>query len=169
MRRALVLNSSFEPLGLVSANRAVILAISRKAEILHADEQVPVRSEHLHMDLPTVIRLNYFVYVPYHAGATLSRRAVFARDSFACQYCGRPAENIDHVMPRSRGGAHIWENVVASCRPCNSRKENRTPAEAGMKLSTVPYAPRERSWSILAIGNVRPEWLPYLGDRRVSA
>lgn len=169
MRRALVLNSSYEPLGLVSSTRAVVLVIRNKAEVLHADEGVPIRSERLMLELPTVIRLNYFVYVPYRAGTTLSRRAVFARDSYECQYCGHPAENIDHVMPRSRGGPHSWENVVASCRPCNSRKENRTPSEAGMKLATIPYAPRERSWSILAVGNVRPEWIPYLGETRASA
>lgn len=169
MRRSLVLNSSYEPLGVVSSTRAVVLVVKEKAEILHADREILVRSERLCLELPTVIRLNYYVYVPYRTGATLSRRAVFVRDSHRCQYCGRPAENIDHVLPRSRGGTHSWENVVASCRSCNSRKENRTPAEAGMSLANVPYAPRERSWSILATGGIRPEWLPYLSDERASA
>ena len=75
------------------------------------------------------------------ATATLTRRAVFARDGWLCQYCGSAAENVDHVIPRSRGGPHQWDNVVAACRRCNSKKENRTPHEAGLSLRTKPFAP----------------------------
>lgn len=168
MRRALVLNAGYEPLSVVPMKRAVVLVLKEKAEVVHADGDL-FHSERLVLPAPTVIRLNYFVYVPYRARATLSRRAVFARDAGACQYCGKAAENIDHVLPRSRGGAHTWENVVASCRPCNARKENRTPPEAGMVLAREPYAPRERAWAIIAVGNVHPEWEPYLQERAVSA
>lgn len=168
MSRTLVLNASFEPLSVVPVRRAAVLVLREKAEVLHAGSGY-LRSEWLALPEPTVIRLNYFVYVPFTPRATLSRRAVFARDDNQCQYCGRTAENIDHVHPRSRGGAHVWENVVASCRPCNSRKENRTPTEAGMRLRKAPYVPKERAWSIIATGRVQPDWERYLQKVVVSA
>jgi 5-methylcytosine-specific restriction endonuclease McrA len=74
-----------------------------------------------------VVRLRYVVKVPYHRRTALSRRAVFARDNHSCQYCGGHADSIDHVLPRSRGGDHSWENVAAACRSCNLRKRDRTP------------------------------------------
>ena len=88
-----------------------------------------------------MIRLVHFVRVPYRNRVPLSRRAVFARDGHRCQYCNRAAENIDHVVPRSRGGPHTWENVVASCRPCNARKEDRLLAETDLRLRRPPRAP----------------------------
>jgi 5-methylcytosine-specific restriction endonuclease McrA len=85
---------------------------------------------------------------------------VFARDEWTCQYCGAQAENLDHVVPRSRGGLHAWENVVAACRRCNARKENRTPQEAGFRLARHPFAPSDGFR--LTIGRVEPGWEPYL-------
>ena len=85
-----------------------------------------------------MIRLVHFVRVPFRTRVPLSRRAVFARDGHRCQYCSRSAENIDHVVPRSRGGTHTWDNVVASCRSCNARKEDRLPREAGLRLRRAP-------------------------------
>lgn len=165
MGRALVLNATYEPLCVVSARRAMVLVLKHKAELVHQDGG-SYRSEHLSVPIPSVIRLKYFVKVPYRARATLSRRAVFVRDRFECQYCGSAAENVDHVLPRSRGGTHTWENVVAACRPCNTRKENRTPKEAGMRLRSRPAAPRERIWIIVAVGHVDPKWEPYLRGAR---
>ena len=93
-----------------------------------------------------MVRLRRFVRVPYRPHAPLTRRAVFARDGWTCQYCAAPAENLDHVIPRSRGGKHTWENVVAACRRCNAKKENRTPA-GGRHPSGAPAlrAPRTGS------------------------
>jgi len=125
-----------------------------------ASNGVVFRSERLEMPAPTVVRLRYYVSVPYRAHAALTRRGVFARDDWTCMYCGAPAENVDHVMPRSRGGAHAWDNVVAACRRCNSRKENRTVAEAGLKLRRRPAAPKDVFR--LSIGRVEPEWEPFL-------
>lgn len=161
MGRALVLNATFEPLCVVSVRRALVLVLKQKAEMIHEDGGV-FRSERLALPIPSVIRLRYVVKVPYRARASLSRRAVFVRDSFRCQYCGGPAENVDHVVPRSRGGEHTWENVVAACRPCNTRKENRLPHEVGMKLQNRPGAPREKVWIVVAVGRVDPKWEPYL-------
>ena len=169
MSKALVLNATYEPLCVVSVRRAVVLVLKEKAEVVHACDRV-LHSERAAMPVPSVIRLTYFVKVPFRARAALNRRAVFARDDNRCQYCGAAAENIDHVIPRSRGGQHVWENVVAACRPCNSRKEDRFVHEAGMALRRRPTAPRELTWIIVAVGQVNPQWEPYLqGSAALSA
>lgn len=161
--KALVLNATMEPLCVVPARRAVVLVLGDKADLLHANGH-RFRSERLVIAAPSVVRLRRYVHVPYRRRAALSRRGVFIRDEHACQYCGQAAENVDHVVPRSRGGPHAWENVVASCRRCNSRKKDRTPGEAGMRLQRQPYAPRAAFWLVVAVGRVQPDWHPYLGD-----
>ena len=105
--------------------------------------------------------------MPYRAHAPLTRRAVFARDEWACQYCGAAAENLDHVIPRSRGGQHVWENVVAACRRCNAKKEDRTPAEAGFHLARQPFAPRDGFH--LTLGRPEPGWEPTSSSRADAA
>jgi 5-methylcytosine-specific restriction endonuclease McrA len=112
--------------------------------------------------VPSVIRLRHYVRVPYRSVVPLSRRAVFARDGHRCQYCDRAAENIDHVVPRSRGGPHAWENVVASCRACNSRKEDRLLSEAGLRLPHPPREPKANLWIVASAGSIDPDWEPYL-------
>jgi len=92
----------------------------------------------------------------------ISRRSVFARDGHRCQYCGSPAENIDHVVPRSRGGPHSWENVVAACRRCNAAKEDHLLEESGFSLRQRPRAPQSRVWLLAASGELRSEWEPYV-------
>lgn len=159
--RALVLNASYEPLCVVPVRRAVVLVLSEKADILH-DTGAEMRSERLAVPIPSVIRLRYFVRVPFRRRASLNRRAVFARDGSRCQYCNAAAESIDHVLPRSRGGQHVWENVVAACRPCNARKRDRLLGESGMVLRRRPTAPRELTWIIVAVGTVPSHWEPYL-------
>ncbi len=161
MSKALVLNATYEPLCVVPVRRAVVLVLKEKAEVLHAADR-DLHSERATMPVPSVIRLTYFVKVPFRARAALNRRAVFARDGNRCQYCGAAAENIDHVIPRSRGGQHVWENVVAACRPCNTRKEDRSVHDAGLVLRRRPAAPKEMTWVIVAVGSVHPQWEPYL-------
>jgi 5-methylcytosine-specific restriction endonuclease McrA len=162
MRSALVLNATYEPLSIVSARRAVCLVIDDKADLVEHDEVHEIRSVSLSLPLPLVVRLRYVVKVPHHRRASLSRRAVFARDGHRCQYCGDPADSIDHVVPRSRGGLHVWDNVTAACRSCNLRKRDRTPDEAGMPLRTTPRTPRELTWVSLAVTRVPDAWKPYL-------
>ena len=154
-----MLNASHQPLGVVAARRAVILVLKNKAEVLVPNGQV-FRSERVRIDAPSVLRLRQFVRVPYRHEAPLTRRAVFARDGWTCQYCGAAAENLDHVIPRSRGGTHSWDNVVAACRRCNSRKENRLIEDAGLRLARRPTAPRDGFR--LSLGRLEPEWEPYL-------
>ncbi len=161
MSRALVLNASFEPLCIVPTRRAVVLVLTDKAELLHASEG-HFRSERLDLPEPSVVRLAFYVRVPYQARIGLNRRSVFARDGHLCQYCGGAAENIDHVVPRSKGGTHTWENVVAACRPCNNRKQDHLLHETALTLQRAPVAPRERLWVLAATGGVRPDWEPYL-------
>jgi 5-methylcytosine-specific restriction endonuclease McrA len=157
--RSLVLNATEQPLAVVPARRAVVLVLKEKADLV-ASNGIVFRSERLEMPAPSVVRLRYFVKVPYRAQAALTRRAVFARDGWTCQYCGLTAENVDHVIPKSRGGGHVWENVVAACRRCNSRKENRYPDEVGLRLLREPYAPRDGLR--LSLGRLEPEWEAYL-------
>jgi 5-methylcytosine-specific restriction endonuclease McrA len=161
MERALVLNATYQPICVVPTRRAVVLVLKEKADVLVPGPSV-VRGSRLTLQAPSVIRLRYFVKVPFRTRAALSRRAVFVRDDHTCQYCGAPAENVDHVVPRSRGGQHTWENVVAACRRCNSRKEDRLPREVGFKLKREPRAPRETLWIVIAVGRVEPGWEPYL-------
>jgi len=161
MAKALVLNATYEPLCIVPVRRAVVLVLKEKAEVVHATD-AELHSERRAFAVPSVIRLTYFVKVPFRARAALSRRAVFVRDGHRCQYCGANAENIDHIVPRSRGGEHVWENVVAACRPCNTRKEDRLLHEVGLVLRRKPMAPRELTWIVVAVGTVHPHWEPYL-------
>ncbi|CAN5749901.1 HNH endonuclease [soil metagenome] len=168
MTRALVLNASYEPLCVVPSRRAVVLVLGEKAEIVH-DSGDALRSEHLCVPVPSVIRLRHFVKVPYRHRAPLNRRAVFARDDELCQYCGAQAESIDHVLPRSRGGEHRWENVVAACRPCNTTKRDRLLDETSMRLRRRPTAPRRLTWVVVAVGTVPVHWEPYLQVEPLSA
>src|SRR5271166_3193672 len=161
-RRALVLNATFEPLGIVSSRRAVLLVLDTKAELVHTTERF-FRAERFSLPEPSVVRLVRYVQVPRHYRVAVNRRTVFARDGSRCQYCGSAAENLDHVIPRSRGGLHTWENVVAACRRCNTRKEDRLPHEVGMVLHTTPAAPRHRVQLLALCGGASEEWGTYLG------
>jgi 5-methylcytosine-specific restriction endonuclease McrA len=150
----------------VGARRAVVLVLKAKAEILETNG-IAFHAEKITVPAPSVVRLNYFVRVPPRARIALTRRAVFARDGWLCQYCGKAAENVDHVLPRSRGGEHVWENVVAACRRCNQQKENRLPGEAGLRLANQPRAPHDGFR--LSLGRLEPEWEAYLPVSPVSA
>lgn len=161
MSRSLVLNASYEPLCVVPARRAVVLVLAEKADVVH-DSGQQLHSERLTVPVPSVVRLRYFVKVPYQRTAALSRRAVFHRDGGRCQYCGKGAESIDHVVPRSKGGAHAWDNVVAACRRCNASKGDRMLSETAMSLRSRPRAPRELSWIIVAVNEVPDLWHQYL-------
>jgi 5-methylcytosine-specific restriction endonuclease McrA len=137
----------------------VVLVLKEKAEVVVSNGLV-FHAETFQMEAPSVVRLRYFVKVPFRAQAPLTRRAVFARDDWKCQYCASQAENLDHVVPRSKGGEHTWENVVAACRRCNSKKENRMAEDAGLRLARRPFAPSDGFR--LSLGRLEPEWEPFL-------
>jgi 5-methylcytosine-specific restriction endonuclease McrA len=161
MSRALVLNATFEPLCVVSDRRAVVLVLTEVAEMIHPGEAV-MHSVHLAVPVPSVVRLRRYARVPYRWRTPLNRRSVFARDGHRCQYCGGTAESIDHVIPRSRGGSHSWENVVAACRPCNVRKRDRLLHETTMRLRRPPIPPTSLSWLTLGVSSVPDAWAQYL-------
>jgi 5-methylcytosine-specific restriction endonuclease McrA len=144
----LVLNATYEPLGVVSVRRAATLVLSAKA-VCVIDGDGILHSTRAVLPVPSVVRLTRFVRVPFRTTIGLSRRGVFARDGWRCAYCRGPAETLDHVIPRSRGGRHVWENVVAACARCNHAKGDRTPAELGWRLLTSMVAPRGIAWRVL--------------------
>jgi len=165
MGSVLVLNATYEPISVVSMRRAVILLLKEKAEIVEAAE-AELRAASFTIRVPLVIRLVYYVRIPYKVSLPVTRRTVLARDHYTCQYCGRqPARKdltVDHVIPRSRGGHTCWENVVTACERCNGRKGNRTPEEAGMLLLSQPSRPRYIALALVEGSDVRHIWDKYL-------
>ena len=157
----LVLNATYEPLSVVSHRRAVLLIVAEKAVPVSHGERV-LHSARRAIEVPVVVRLCRFVRVPFRATVPLTRRAVFARDLGRCAYCGAAATSIDHVQPTSRGGSHVWENVVAACGRCNHAKADRTLAELGWSLRSVPRAPVGAAWRVLGGRSVDPRWLDFL-------
>lgn len=137
----LVLNQNYEPLNVSRVRRAVVLVMRGKAEMLENGTGV-VRTGSGEIAQPSVIRLVYMIKRPRQQ-KKLSRREVFHRDGYTCQYCGVETSDLtlDHVIPRHRGGRHVWENVVSACSRCNSRKAGYTPQEAGMSLIREPFVP----------------------------
>ena len=115
-----------------------------------------VHAELISLPVPVVARLTRYVRVPFPASVPLSRRAVFTRDGQTCVYCGGSATSIDHVVPRSRGGTHTWDNVVAACRRCNHTKADRSLAELGWALPHPPRTPSGAAWRLLGHPHRRP-------------
>ena len=163
MQHVLVLNASFEPLNVTSVRRAHVLVFKGKAEVIEELTQ-PLRSASDTYPWPHVIRLVHYVRVPRAVQRKISRRALFARDSWRCVYCGTTAGRLtlDHVVPRSRGGESVWENVVTSCAPCNLRKGNRLPHEVSMELRAAPRRPTPVLFIRLASPRIPVGWQPYL-------
>jgi 5-methylcytosine-specific restriction endonuclease McrA len=145
--------------------RAVVLLLKEKAEIVEA-AQAELRSEHISMPMPLVIRLIYFVRIPYRVSLPVTRRTVLARDHYTCQYCGKQPSRkdltVDHIVPRSRGGHTTWDNVVTACQWCNGRKGNRTPEEAHMKLHATPAQPRYVALALIESPDARQAWRKYI-------
>ena len=169
MQQVLVLNASYEPLNVCSVRRAHVLVWKGKAEIL---ESLPkgLRSATDTYPWPHVIRLVQYVRVPRAIQRKISRRALFARDGWRCVYCGTSSGRLtlDHVVPRSKGGESIWENVVTACAPCNLRKGDRSLEQVGMALKTQPRPPQPVLFIKLAAPRIPHGWTPYLGEISTS-
>lgn len=158
---ALLLNATYEPLCVVSVRRAAILVLSGKA-VCVADGEGMLHSARQQVPVPLVVRLSRYVRVPYRSHVGLSRRAIFARDNGRCVYCQGAAETIDHVHPRSKGGPHAWENVVAACARCNHHKGDKTLPELGWRLSVKPGPPLGMVWRVLGHRAPDPRWASWL-------
>ena len=159
--RTLVLNAGFEPLAVVSFRRALVLVMNDKATVLASDGEHPVFGIHDAWDRPSVIVLRRYVRIPHARRVPLTRRGVLRRDGNRCAYCDAHATTIDHVLPRSRGGADTWENLVACCLKCNNIKGDRTPAEMRWELLFTPKAPHGTSWLVRGIERPQPAWDEY--------
>jgi 5-methylcytosine-specific restriction endonuclease McrA len=159
----LVLNATYEPINVCTIRRAVVLLLKEKAEVIeHAEFKLHSASST--MARPVVIRLVSYVRVPRDTHRRkITRRAVFARDDWTCQYCGsRSNLTVDHVIPRSKGGSSNWENIVASCAPCNRRKGNSLLRHAGMHLRRAPGTPSPDVFIQVASPTIPAAWKAYL-------
>lgn len=141
----------------------MILIYLGKAELILNDRRKELHSARKKYPWPSVIRLNYFITVPYKK-VVLTRKNVLRRDAFKCCYCGRSdlPLTIDHVIPRARGGSDSWENLVCACTVCNNRKGDRTPAEANLKLLQRPFKPSHIMFIKNVVGKLDESWKPYL-------
>lgn len=175
MSQVLILNNTYEPLDIVPLQRAVRMLFARKAEIVH-DTGREIHSEKLSFPLPSVLRLLYYIRRPMQKVA-LTKKNVLIRDDYTCQYCGLQGERlmtIDHILPKSKGGPSTWENLCCACMQCNNRKNNRTPADANMKLKRKPHEPRYIPWVQIKRNTFPDEWHKFLFlysvsiDERVS-
>jgi 5-methylcytosine-specific restriction endonuclease McrA len=163
--RVLVLNASYEPINVCTMRRAAVLVLKSRAEVLERGDGA-LHSERLELVRPCVIRLVRYVRIPRDVHRRkITRKAVLARDFYTCQYCGHEAHGltVDHVIPRSRGGESVWENIVASCAPCNRKKGNRMPREARMHPANRPKPPGPTVFIRIAAPSVPLAWEPYLG------
>lgn len=166
--RALVLNSSYQPVKMIGWQRALLMWFQGKVEVVEY-HTVVARSPHAEFSIPSVLRLKRFVNPRKVNRIKFSRDNVYRRDNHTCQYCGTRFSSkdltLDHVVPASRKGRKDWTNMVTACRPCNHRKANRTPLAAGMPLLNEPVIP---SWLPEEDLQINPEgipqsWLSYLG------
>lgn len=159
----LILNLSYEPISVCGVRKAVILLLLNKAESVAAAPEKYIRSVNSTMPYPSVIRLKRFIHMPY-TRVILTRKNILKRDGNRCCYCGRHdlPLTVDHVIPKARGGDESWENLVAACLPCNNRKSDRTPEEAGMKLRIKPFKPNHIMFMKYFSGHSEESWKPYL-------
>ena len=158
----LVLNLNYVPVNVCSVRRAIILVGKGKAELLK-NSRGQLRSAYAVVEIPSIIRLVYLVKRPF-AARKLSKKEIFLRDQYTCQYCKKKTQSLtlDHVIPRRQGGPHTWENVVAACSRCNLHKAGRTPEEASMRLTRIPKAPNNNPYRILQIRLILEEWHEYI-------
>ena len=160
----LVLNASYEAINVCTVRRAAVLVLKERAEILERGNWA-LHAETFQMPRPTVIRLTTYVRVPRDAHSRkITRRAIFARDKWACQYCGSGHAHltVDHVIPRSKGGHSGWDNIVTCCAPCNRRKGDRLPKHARMHPRRAPRPPSPTIFVHVAVPRVPDAWQPYL-------
>lgn len=164
--KTLILNAGFEPLQLVSWQRALCLVLSDKAEVVSSYEK-KIRSVSNEFQLPSVIRLvRYARRFTRFDILRCSRKNIFLRDKYQCQYCGvlctKLTATIDHVIPKSKGGKVTWKNAVTACGQCNVKKANKPLDQVRMKLIREPYRPRVCELFHSFSTEIKSDWLPYL-------
>ncbi len=170
MKRALLLNSTGEPLQFIDGPRAIKLMLKGRAEVAFGATGEPsfwdeaVASPTYRLKLPAVLRLkNYVVKRTYKKPPRFQKKVLFNRDSWKCQYCGvelcYALITVDHIFPASRGGSTTWKNCVAACKKCNNGKGDRTPEEAGMRLLKQPTEPTMlHYWDLSRAASWHEDW-----------
>ena len=166
MERTLVLTQSYEPLKVVSWQRAITLLFQGKCEVIEEYDH-DIRSTSIVLKMPAVVRL-LRAFKRHKKPVKFSRINVYGRDRYSCQYCGEKVSladgTYDHVIPRAQGGKTEWTNIVTCCAACNNRKGGRTPEQAGMRLRSKPKRP---SWVPIMTFNISRDsahesWTTYL-------
>ena len=164
----LVLNQNYQPLNICTARRAMILMWRGKAEII-VEGDFQLHSSSNDYPMPSVVRLIYMVKKPL-VNRRLSRQALFYRDNFTCQYCGKSTKNltIDHIIPRSKGGKHKWDNVVSACVSCNHQKAEKLLEDCKMQLISIPTEPKPNPYYMFYHRKLEDEWMPFIPWRSAS-
>jgi len=158
----LVLNQDYQALAVTSVQRATVLVLLQKADLVESDEHRFIRSATIRLPWPSIVRLRIYVRIPYKR-IMLTRKNVMRRDGGKCQYCGNSDRlTIDHIRAKSRGGKDTWENLVAACVPCNNKKGNMSLQQAGMKLCRKPFRPSYVMYIRDFVGSLDDAWKPYL-------
>ena len=161
-RKVLVLNQSYEPLMVINAKRAIVLIIKDKVKMLEKYSE-NIRSVQNSFDLPSVIRLNFYVHLKYR-DIVLNRRNILKRDDYRCQYCAKQATplTLDHIVPKNKGGKDSWENLVAACSKCNTRKGDTLLKHMDMKLLKKPRKPSKLFQLQTYVNKKQDNWKQYL-------
>ena len=161
-RAVLVLNANYSPMMICTAKRAICMDYLDKVEVLVNYEE-KVHSPSLSWDLPSVVKIRDFIRYD-NLSVDLNRKNIIARDEYTCQYCGKSKSplTIDHVIPKGKGGQDTWENLVVACKPCNQKKGDRTPDEAGMPLTRIPKRPNRLHYFQRIVKEKQQDRRPYL-------
>lgn len=152
-----VLNASYEPLGVVPIQRAMIYLIADRADIVLADGSKRLSDT---FELPLVVAFRDYIRVPLtgrRTEARWSRRLMFQRDNDTCTYCGRRGNTVDHIIPRAHGGGDTWLNTIAACTGCNGKKADRTLHDSGMELMFQPKTVYREDVLMLAVAKIANE------------
>ncbi|MEM6345681.1 MAG: HNH endonuclease [Bacteroidota bacterium] len=158
----LVLNQSYQAISICSVERAFVLVLLQKAEMLTANSERVLRSVGKDFKYPSIIRLHRYVQIPYKK-VNLTRQNIFKRDRNRCVYCGsREHLTIDHVVPKSAGGKDTWENLVTACQKCNAKKGSLTLDQSGLEMTHAPFRPSFVMFLSNFAGAIRDDWKPYL-------
>ncbi len=160
--QVLVLNQDYQAISLCTPERAIVLVLLEKAEMVADVTHRKMRSVSMSFPFPSVIRLRAFVSLPYRKVA-LTRQNIYKRDGGQCVYCGSTHNlTLDHVVPRTQGGRTTWNNLVTACQKCNAEKGPLSPEEAGMEMAHRPFRPSFLMFVSRFSGRIQEPWKPYL-------